>query len=125
MKKIISILTIILMLSLVIGLNNAYATGGIGQIINGMSQASTINPADINTGIGNTINNVIGLLQLAGTGIAVIIVTMLGIKYILASPSEKADTKKAIMPILIGCILLFGAVNLVAVVADFALVLDS
>lgn len=125
MKKIISILTIILMLSLVIGLNNAYATGGINQIISGMSQASTINPADINTGIGNTINNVIGLLQLAGTGIAVIIVTMLGIKYILASPSEKADTKKAIMPILIGCILLFGAVNLVAVVADFALVLDS
>ena len=124
MKKIISILTIILMLSLVIGLNNAYATGGINQI-SGMSQASTINPADINTGIGNTINNVIGLLQLAGTGIAVIIVTMLGIKYILASPSEKADTKKAIMPILIGCILLFGAVNLVAVVADFALVLDS
>lgn len=125
MKKIISILTIILMLSLVIGLNNAYATGEINQIISGMSQASTINPADINTGIGNTINNVIGLLQLAGTGIAVIIVTMLGIKYILASPSEKADTKKAIMPILIGCILLFGAVNLVAVVADFALVLDS
>ena len=125
MKKIISILTIILMLSLVIGLNNAYATGGINQIISGMSQASTINPADINTGTGNTINNVIGLLQLAGTGIAVIIVTMLGIKYILASPSEKADTKKAIMPILIGCILLFGAVNLVAVVADFALVLDS
>ena len=125
MKKIISILTIILMLSLVIGLNNAYATGGINQIISGMSQASTINPADINTGIGNTINYVIGLLQLAGTGIAVIIVTMLGIKYILSSPSEKADTKKAIMPILIGCILLFGAVNLVAVVADFALVLDS
>ena len=99
--------------------------GGINQIINGMSQASTINPADINTGIGSTINNVIGLLQLAGTGIAVIVVTMLGIKYLLASPSEKADTKKAIMPILIGCILLFGAVNLVAVVADFALVLES
>ena len=46
---------------------------------------------------------------------------MLGIKYMQASPSDKADTKKQILPILIGCLLVFGAVNLVAAVADFAL----
>ena len=43
----------------------------------------------------------------------------------LASPSEKADVKKQILPILIGCLLLFGAVNLVAIISDFSAVLKT
>lgn len=126
MKKIILILTFILVISLFIGTTNLYAAdGGMNAVIDGMKNASTISEADAGTGIATTINNVIGLLQLAGTGISVIVVTMLGIKYLVASPSEKADTKKMIMPILIGCILLFGAVNLVALVADFSVVLNT
>ena len=62
-------------------------------------------------------NAVVGLIQIAGTGISVLIVTILGIKYMFASSSDKADIKKMAMPIIIGCVLLFGAVNLVAAVA--------
>lgn len=123
MKKIISILIITLIMSLFVGTVSIYAADeGLEGIITGMKNASTIGDS-ANTNITRTINNVIGLIQLAGTGISVIVVTMLGIKYLLASPSEKADTKKMIMPILMGCILLFGAVNLVAVIADFSAVL--
>lgn len=68
------------------------------------------------SGVASAINNVIGLFQFAGTGIAVFVVTALGIKYMLAAPSEKADVKKNIMPIIIGCILLFGAVNIVSII---------
>ena len=126
MKKIISILILIIIASFICGTLNVYAEdAGIEGIISGMSNASKISETDADTGIGKTINDVIGLLQLAGTGIAVIVTTMLGIKYLIASPSEKADTKKQIMPILIGCILLFGAVNLVALIADFSVVLDT
>lgn len=71
-------------------------------------------------GIPGAINKIIGLLQLTGSGIAIIVVTILGIKYILASPSEKADVKKSILPIIIGCVLLFGGVNLAAAIADFS-----
>lgn len=66
------------------------------------------------------INNIIGIIQVAGSGISLIVITMLGIKYILASPSEKADVKKNIMPILIGCILLFAAVNIVGMIESFS-----
>ncbi|MBQ7410001.1 MAG: TrbC/VirB2 family protein [Clostridia bacterium] len=126
MKKIILMLTLISVISLFVGTTNIYAAdAGLNGIISGMKNASTISEADAGTGIATTINNIIGLLQLAGTGISVIVMTMLGIKYLIASPSEKADTKKMIMPILLGCILLFGAVNLVAVVADFSAVLDT
>lgn len=70
--------------------------------------------------IGEVINIIIGLLQIAGTGISLIVVTMLGLKYILASPSEKADVKKQIAPIIIGCTLLFGAVQLMGAVYKFS-----
>lgn len=66
------------------------------------------------------INNIIFIIQVAGTGISLLIVTIFGIKYMIASVEEKAEIKKQAMPILIGCILLFGAVNLVAIVADFS-----
>lgn len=122
MKKTVFIFVCILIMSFFVGLINSYASDveGIIGAMNGTSQIAT----DGNR-IRTTLNNVIGLIQIAGTGISVVMVTMLGIKYILASPSEKADVKKQIAPMLIGCVLVFGAVNLVAIVADFSLVLDA
>lgn len=67
-----------------------------------------------------TINKGITILQVTGTGVAVIAVTLLGGKYIMASPSEKAETKKLILPIIIGCVLVFGAVNIVAIIVKFS-----
>lgn len=122
MKKTILILGLILIVSLFVGTANVYATD-VNAIISSMEGTSDM--ATDGNGIKNALNNVIGLIQVAGTGISVVVVTMLGIKYLLASPSEKADVKKQIAPILIGCLLLFGAVNLVAIVADFALVLKT
>lgn len=122
MKKTILILGLILIVSLFVGTANVYATD-VNAIISSMEGTSDM--ATDGNGIKNALNNVIGLIQVAGTGISVVVVTMLGIKYLLASPSEKADVKKQIAPILIGCLLLFGAVNLVAIIADFALVLKT
>lgn len=122
MKKTILILGLILIVSLFVGTSNVYATD-VNAIISSMEGTSDM--ATDGNGIKSALNNVIGLIQVAGTGISVVVVTMLGIKYLLASPSEKADVKKQIAPILIGCLLLFGAVNLVAIVADFALVLKT
>ena len=122
MKRTIWLFCLILIISFCIGNINAYATN-VESIIGSMS--GTSNMATDGNGIKTAINNVIGLIQVAGTGISLVVVTMLGIKYLLASPSEKADVKKQIAPILIGCVLLFGAVNLVAIIADFSLVLDA
>ena len=95
MKKTVFIFVCILIMSLFVGLVSAYASDveGIIGSMNGTSKIAT----DGNR-IRTTLNNVIGLIQIAGTGISVVMVTMLGIKYILASPSEKADVKKQIAP---------------------------
>ena len=118
MRKIISILIIMLLISLFVGVANVYAADDLSDIKSGMQNVYILDAG--NGGIKGAINTVIGLLQVAGTGIALVVITMLGIKYLIASPSEKADTKKQIMPILIGCILLFGAVNITAAIAELA-----
>lgn len=123
MKRTVLLLGLILIISAIIFIPKTYASD-VTNLISSMDGTSDLSQVSGNK-ISDTINNVIGLIQLAGTGISVVVVTMLGIKYILASPSEKADVKKQIAPILIGCVLLFGAVNLVAIVADFSLVLKG
>lgn len=120
MKKIISILAIILILSMFIGVIKVNAADeGVTEIITAMEGTSEAIGAGSH-GTAKIINNVIGLLQVAGTGISITVITLLGIKYILASPGEKADIKKTAIPIGIGCILLFGAVNLMAAVEEFS-----
>ncbi len=123
MKKASLLFGLILIVSVFVFTTRVYASD-VTNIIESMNGTSDMSGVDGNR-ISGTLNNVIGLIQVAGTGISVVVVTMLGIKYILASPSEKADVKKQIAPILIGCVLLFGAVNLVAIVADFSLVLGE
>ena len=118
MKKVVSILILLLVASLFFSTTHVFA--GVDEIIGTMTEASDVKSEDLNSGIAKSINDVIGLLQIAGTGNALIVVTILGIKYMLASPSEKADTKKQILPILIGCVLVFGAVTLVSAMTDLA-----
>ena len=121
MKKIISILLITLLLMSIFITNQAFAVQGKG--INGIITAMQgVSNAPSNAGTSGTtkvINNIIGIMQVVGTGISLIVISMLGIKYILASPSDKADVKKNIMPILIGCVLLFAAVNIAGIIENF------
>lgn len=122
-KKIIISIVIILLVNLVICYNNIVLGAEVASIDDLISQdtmQSVSTPDDSESGIVSGINGVIGLLQFVGSGISIIVVTILGMKYILASPADKADVKKSIMPIIIGCVLLFGAVNLVSAIMSFS-----
>ena len=117
MRKVFIVL-IALMLVSILSIN-VYAME-IDEVItqmNGVQKRDTSLGND--KGIMAVINDVIGLLQLAGTGIAVVTVTILGAKYMLSSVDQKAEIKNKAMPVVIGCIILFAAVNLVAIVANF------
>lgn len=120
-KKIIISIVIILLVNLVICFNNiALGVSSIEDLIEDPTMQNVSTPDDSESGIVSGINGVIGLLQFVGSGISIIVVTILGMKYILASPADKADVKKSIMPIIIGCVLLFGAVNLVSAIMSFS-----
>lgn len=70
-------------------------------------------------GIQAAINTILGITQIAGTGVALIAVSLLGIKYMLASAEDKAEIKKYIVGVVIGGLLVFGGVELAQMLANF------
>lgn len=57
----------------------------------------------------NTSNYIYNILLISGMSIAVIISSILGIKFMIGSVEEKAQIKDALIPFVIGCIVIFGA----------------
>ena len=65
-------------------------------------------------------NRVIGMVQAIGTIVSVLVLVILGIKYMMGSAEEKAEYKKTMIPYLIGAILIFAATNLASMIYGFA-----
>lgn len=63
---------------------------------------------------------ILGAIQYIGIGIAILTLTVIGIKYLLSSVEGKAEYKKTMLPYIIGCFLLIGASFVVKIIASVA-----
>ena len=61
-----------------------------------------------------------GILQTVGIVVAVVVLMVLGIKYMMGSAEEKAEYKKTMIPYVVGAILIFGATTIANMVYQFA-----
>ena len=68
------------------------------------------------TNVTNIGNQIIGVITTVGVVVAVVVLLVLGIKYMMGSASEKAEYKKTMIPYLVGAILIFGASAITKVV---------
>ena len=55
-----------------------------------------------------------------GSIISVVVLIVIGIKYMLGSAEERADYKKTLLPYFIGAILVFAASSIAGIVYNFA-----
>ena len=63
---------------------------------------------------------IINTIKIVGTGISIIMLVYVAIKYMSAAPSEKAEFKKSATAYIVGAVVLFAASNILGVIADFA-----
>lgn len=78
------------------------------------------NPDVVGTAeITNVGKSIVGILQTVGILLSVIILIILGIKYMMGSAEEKAEYKKTMMPYIIGAALIFAASAFAQVVYSF------
>lgn len=68
------------------------------------------------TGMKSDSDDIYNILLTIGIITAVIVGTILGVQFIIASAEEKAKVKEALVPYLIGCIVVFGAFSIWKVV---------
>ena len=62
---------------------------------------------------------IIGILQAVGIVLSVVVLIIIGLKYMMGSAEEKAEYKKTLMPYLIGAALIFTASAFAQVVYNF------
>lgn len=63
---------------------------------------------------------IMGIVNTVGVVVAVVILMVLGIKYMMGSAEEKAEYKKTMMPYIIGAVLIFGATTIANAIYNFA-----
>lgn len=63
--------------------------------------------------------DIVGILQAVGVVLSIVILIVIGIKYMMGSAEEKADYKKSLMPYIIGACLIFAASAFARAIFDF------
>lgn len=110
MKKQVKIITtILIILTILCSLANIVFGAGIIKSLSG-DKTDKITASGSMTDLGGKI---IGAIQIIGIIIAIVVLLVLGIKYMVGSAEEKAEYKKTMMPYVVGALLIFAASTIV------------
>lgn len=114
MNKTFKILTAVLLAILMI----TFATNVFAADV----QFSNLNPnyQGDSQELVNKANNVMGLIRNISIIAAVIVIMVLGVKYMLGSVEEKAEYKKSFMPLIIGIVLVVSATTIASFIFGMA-----
>ena len=113
LKIIISILIVITLIMLLS--QNVFALNyDISKKFDGTGDKSNAT-SEVSSFIGSTIN----IIQVVGAGFSILMLVILGIRWIYASPSGKAEIAKGSRYYILGAILIFSAVGLLQIVKNF------
>ncbi len=115
-KRIVKMIINIILLSMVIFIslpkNMSMAALTIGSLTGNTSGT---------TYIQTTGNKIIQIVSTIGSILSVIVIIVLGIKYMMGSIEEKAEYKKTMLPYLIGSAFIFAASNIANIVFQVAI----
>lgn len=108
MKNIRKIITILIVLFIILAIfcNNIYA----------FSISDFTGTATNNGELNNIGNKTITIISTIGSIISVIVLIIIGIKYMLGSVEEKATYKRTLMPYVIGATLVFAASSIAGII---------
>lgn len=113
MKKSIKVIsTLLLTIMLVASISGTVLAVDPNTVLNGLNGNGNVQTNDL-TKVGN---NIVTIIQVVGIVIAVIVLLVIGIKYMMGSASEKAEYKKTMIPYIVGAVLIFAGTSLVRVI---------
>lgn len=92
--------------------NNTGSDSKVDTVIGVMEDSK----ADGTDGVAKIGGQVADILTTVGIVVAVIVILILGIKYMMGSASEKAEYKKTMIPYVVGAVLILGGSAIVKIV---------
>ena len=116
MKKTMKIVAILLVA--IMALSNIVFAAET-DIWGGVSMTQPVT-SDAQTKVNTMAGQILGIVQVIGMAVAVIMLIVLAIKYISAAPSDKAEIKKHAVVYVVGAVVLFAASGILEIVQQFA-----
>lgn len=116
MKKIVVIfLVIILCLAIIIPTMSYAADSGLGDLnqYGGGSGGSSVE-------LEQKAETILGIIQVIGVVISVVMLMVIGIKYMMGSIEERAEYKQTLKPYLIGAFLVFSGTTIPQLIYQIA-----
>ena len=119
MKKTMKILTVLLLAIVLITFTTNVLAAGTGSGALDPKNISASYSTD-NSGLTTKAGKIMGMIRNIAAIAAVIIIMVLGVKYMLGSVEEKAEYKKSFMPLIIGIILVVTATAIASFIFTMA-----
>ena len=115
MKKLSKIISVLLVAFMMISIvTPVLAVGPSPEAYDGSGATTDVSK------INDLGQNVISIVATVGSIISVVVLVVLGIKYMMGSAEEKAEYKKTLLPYIIGAALVFAASTVATVIFNFA-----
>lgn len=116
-KKVMKIVAVLLAVAVVISLaGSVFASDGLDLT----AFDSIKDTSNASSSVTRIIGALINIIQIIGSGVAIIMLIVLAIKYISAAPGDKADIKKHAVVYVVGAIVLFAATGILQIIKNFS-----
>lgn len=100
------------------------STGSSGMMSKIETLASSQSDSTAVSSVTTIAGSVISIAKVICAGIAIIMITVIAMKYMMAAPSEKADIKKHAVVYVVGAVIMFAATAILQIIQNFATSLD-
>ena len=115
MKKQVKIISaVLIILAILIAMTNIVSATTTSGALN------TLGEDKANEDVLNFGQKIVPIVRAIGIIAAVVILMIVGIKYMMGSAEEKAEYKKTMPAYVIGAVLVFGATQILAFIVDIA-----
>ena len=97
--------------------------GGSGSQGSGIVKAFDGTSSDTTAGeniITKVIGPILSVVRIIAVGVSIIMISYLGIKYMAAAPSEKANLKNQLVTFTIGAVVVVGTTSILSIIKNFA-----
>ena len=101
-------------------LSSNYKTSAYDMMATINTQAASDGDTNVTNPVTNIAKAVITIARVICAGVAVAMLSILGMKYMSAAPSEKADIKKHAVVYIVGAIVMFACTGILGIIQKFA-----
>lgn len=117
MRKNIVKFLVVLMLFLYIIANISSVNAFVGEIST-FDEDKEI--AEVDTAINNIGGTIITIIRIASVAIAIVMLLVIGMRYMISAPGDRADLKKHAVAYVVGAFILFGVSGILTILSEFS-----